>query len=173
VIVMLVAMCRCHDRCPSKHDRFPRLARFTIHRGGRGLTRMHARTRVWVGERVCVHITISLRDTVKEERSFGQRICRSFRNFFLLFHLILTVERVQLRSPFDGGFEGCLSPINRCHRARTRVVGKKSECLRLKKDGRTLRVFDFIDDYCILLMKFKIRSALATFLESKLELGIL
>jgi hypothetical protein len=31
-----------------------------------------------VGERECVYITISLRDTVKEERSFGQRIYWSF-----------------------------------------------------------------------------------------------
>ena len=54
VVAMLVAMCRCDDRCPSKHDRFPLLARFTIHRGGRGLPRMHARTRVRAYANVCV-----------------------------------------------------------------------------------------------------------------------
>jgi hypothetical protein len=51
-----------------------------------------------------------LRDTVKEERSFGPRIHGSFANLFHFFHLHSAFLKSKVDSSFEGDFEGCHSP---------------------------------------------------------------
>lgn len=43
-----------------------------------------------------------LRDTVKEERSFGPRIHWAFANLFHFFHLHSAILKSKVDSPFEG-----------------------------------------------------------------------